>query len=177
MAMESISKEYTLALFSLAAETHQEEAFGEAVKKVQAQFEQEPAYLSLLSAPDIPRKERERILAEAFHDLPGPVLSFVQLLAVNGRIRLFPECAAEYAALLDDLKRVTVAKVTSAAPLTAEEKEKLKNKLESISGRSVTLDLSTDPSLIAGLVVEMDGKIIDGSMRSRLFDVKGVIGR
>ena len=174
--MDSISKEYSTALFSLAAEAHQESAWGEALSLVESQFQKEPAYLTLLSAPDIPRAEREKILAEAFRDLPAPVLSFVQLLALNGRIRLFSACVAEYAKLLDSLKRVTVARVTSAAELTETEQVRLRRKLESISKRAVTLQLRTDPSLLGGLVIEMDGRIIDGSIRSRLLDVKGVIG-
>jgi len=165
-----------MALFSLAAESHEEAAWGDALRIAAEVFEEEPDYLSLLSAPDIPRKEREEIVEKAFSALPVPVVSFLKLLSVTGHIRLFPECLEEYTALLSNLERVTSARVRSAVRLTDDEKKRLQEKLEKISGRKVTLILETDPSLIGGLVVEMDGKIIDGSIRSRLLDVKGVIG-
>ncbi|MBQ8136677.1 MAG: ATP synthase F1 subunit delta, partial [Clostridia bacterium] len=143
--MNSISREYSMALFSLAAETHEEAAWGEALRTAAEVFEDEPAFVSLLSAPDIPRREREGIVEKAFSGLPAPVVSFLKLLSVSGHIRLFPECLEEYTELLSNLERVTSARVRSAVPLKEDEKTRLREKLEKISGRKVTLILETDP--------------------------------
>ena len=51
----------------------------------------------------------------------------------------------------------------------------LRLKLEKQSGRNVLLECSTDSTLLGGIVVEMDGKILDGSIRRRLQEVKEVM--
>ena len=72
-------------------------------------------------------------------------------------------------------EHISNAKVTSAVQLTDEEKQKLKNKLESVYRGEVNIEYFIDETLIGGLIVDVDGKIMDGSLRSRLHDVKGVM--
>ena len=65
--------------------------------------------------------------------------------------------------------------VTAEAPLTDEEKEKLKNKLEAMTKSTVSMEYFIDESLLGGLIAEIDGKVLDGSLRKRLHDIKEVI--
>ena len=51
----------------------------------------------------------------------------------------------------------------------------MKQKLEKISGQTVLLDRTVDPSLMGGVVVEMNGRVMDGSLRRRLRAVKEVM--
>ena len=69
------------------------------------------------------------------------------------------------------------ALVKSAEPLTDEEKAKLIAKLEKVSGKSVDAEYRIDKSILGGVVVEMEGTIIDGSLKHRLESVKEVITR
>ena len=46
--------------------------------------------------------------------------------------------------------------------------EALKAKLEKMSGKQVSLIQKRDPSVVAGLRVEMEGKQLDGTVQSRL---------
>ena len=59
--------------------------------------------------------------------------------------------------------------------LTDEEKQKLIKKLESMEKGSVRAEYFVDGSILGGLIVEIDGKIMDGSLRHRLHDVKEVM--
>ena len=171
--MTQISKEYAQALFSLAEESGCQKEVSDALKVMSKLFEQNPDYLILLSAPNIPKKERAGLLAQAFGGSVGePALSFVQLLCEKGHIQLFGECADEYEALRKDAENITTAEVTSAVPLTEEEQRALKAKLEKISKHTVVLRCTADSSLIGGVVVRMDGKILDGSLRHRLREWK-----
>jgi F-type H+-transporting ATPase subunit delta len=77
--------------------------------------------------------------------------------------------------LYNESKSISWAHVRSAIPLTPEQKTALRLKLEKQSGRNVLLECSTDNTLLGGIVVEMDGKILDGSLRRRLQDVKEVM--
>ena len=173
--MNRISREYAVALFSLAQEKHQETAWGEALAVIREQFDSQPEYAALLNAPNIPAAEREALIDRAFSALPEEVLSFLKILSARGLVFEFGECVREYKKLTDELLKVSTARVVSAAALTDAEKRKLKDRLEKVTGRSVEMELRVDPSLLGGVVVYVDGKIIDGSLRSRLRQVKDVI--
>ena len=55
------------------------------------------------------------------------------------------------------------------------QKSDLKNKLEKLSGNSVDMEFSVDTKLIGGIVVKMDDKLFDGSLKKRLQEIKEAI--
>ena len=99
----------------------------------------------------------------------------MQLLCEKGRTVCFFDAVKEYKSLLDSSMRISEVKVTSAVALTEAEKTRLKDKLESTYNRKVNIEYFIDESLLGGLVVDMDGRIMDSSLRRRLRDVKEVI--
>ena len=103
--------------------------------------------------------------------------TFLQLLCEKGRILSFDLCVAEYRRLLQIKESVISAKVVSAIPLTEDEKQRLTKKLEKKSGKTVSLTCSVDPTLLGGLIVEMEGAVVDGSLRHRLLEVKEVMNQ
>ena len=65
--------------------------------------------------------------------------------------------------------------MTSAVPLKDEEAEALRIGLEKKFSRKVTLRCAVDPGLIGGMRVEIDGRVIDGSIRNKLDKIKEVM--
>lgn len=174
--MTEIGKEYGTALFMLACEEKNQKSYAEALEKIKEVFLKNPQYADLLSSPSIPLKERLSIIDAAFSDtVPEYVLSYLKLLCEKGRILCFNESVDEYKALLDASEHVTNAKITSAVELTEEEKQKLINKLELIEKSKVHAEYFVDTALLGGLIVEIDGRIMDGSLRHRLHEVKEVM--
>lgn len=174
--MTEISKEYGAAMFMLACEKNLKSEYGLALENVKAVFEENPGYLEFLSSPAIAKAERLGAIADAFADkIPEDVVSFLQLLCEKGRISGFYEAQEEYQNLLDASEQIQTAKITSAVELTADEKDALKKKLEALSKNMVNMEYFIDESLLGGVVVEMDGRIIDGSLRKSLSDIKEVI--
>lgn len=174
--MSNSIKEYAVALFNLARETNCENAFADGLCVVSDAFEQNKDYILLLSAPNIPKSQRLDALKQAFEShVHEYILSFVQLLCEKGKIADFCEIAKEYHALKAAFERVSKITVKSAVPLTSEQKAKLEKKLESTYNIKVQAQYEIDTNLLGGLVVEMDGKVIDASVRHRLGEVKDVI--
>lgn len=176
--MTEISKEYAQALFSLAQETQSEDAIGEGMKLVAGLVRENPEILDFLAAPNIPKKERTGALEKALAgNVPEFVLSFAQLLCENGHIRSLERCAMEYEELWNDARGLSTARVVSAVKLTEEEQRRLRERLSAKTGRDVRLVCSVDESLIGGLVVTLDGKVMDGSLKHRLNEVREVMNR
>ncbi len=176
--MTEMFKEYGTALFMLAKELSCESEYAVALECVEEVFDGNPQYLDFLSSPNIPMKERLSALESAFSGaVPQDILSFVQLLCEKGRIHSFKSAVEEYKKLLDSQNKVSTALVTSAIPLTESEKNDLKDKLEIKTGHSVILECRVDESILGGILIEIDGKIIDGTLKHRIQEIKDVISQ
>ena len=174
--MASLANEYAEALFLLASETGRESAFREELARIAPFFTEE--YLAYLSTPAVPVTERTEALKRAFEGaVSEEVLSFLCLLTEKGRMGIFHDALKEYGKLDDSRRRVTEARVVTALPLSEEEKARLTAKLEAVSGKRVAASFEIDASLLGGVLVEMDGRTYDGSLRFRLQDVKDEISR
>ena len=174
--MAQVIKEYAVALFTLAQETDSTEEISAALDTVSAVMKENPEYMDLLASPNISKAERVEAVEQAFTGfVPDYVVSFLSLFCEKGRIRNLSECISEYKQLCDAANKISVADVSSAVELSEEEKTALQKKLEKMCGNSVVLNCSVDPSLIGGMVVSVDGKVIDGSIRHRLHELKEVM--
>ena len=125
----------------------------------------------------MPLKERLGLLEEAFGtQVPEYVLSFTQLLCEKGHIRQFSACVQEYEALVRALSDVSAARIVSAVELTGEEKAALVQRLAALSGHTVEPTYEIDGSILGGVVVYMDDRVIDSSLRHKFKEIKEVIG-
>ena len=81
---------------------------------------------------------------------------------------LLPAIVSEYGALLNEHLGRVQAEVTSAAPISAEQRERLSRSLAEMLDQEVVLETAEDASIIGGIVVRVGDRIIDGSVRTRL---------
>lgn len=176
--MERISRDYAVALFDIAKENSEEETVYRDLERVNEVFSEFPEYTEMLSAPSIPLQKRLAAVNEAFGKIVcEKVLSFIGILCKNSKIKTFSDCFREFEDLYSTETKTVSAEVFSAVPLSEEQKNKLCEKLEKITGKTVVLDCKIDEKLIGGVTVKVDGKIIDGSVQRRLDDIKEVIDR
>ena len=174
--MTDLSREYAEALFALATEKDQTKDYLDALDTAAALLEENPEYVELLDCPAVTRDERDGLLEQALGSLlPEQVLAFIQLLCAHGRIRSLNDCIGQYRLLYQTAVAMSTAQVVSAVPLTEQEKERLSAALTARMGRTVTLTCTVDESLLGGVVVRVDGKVLDGSLRSRLHAMKEVM--
>ncbi len=175
--MMQMSKEYATALFMLASEENCRVEVSESLAVVVETLQDNPGYVELLSSPAVPVGERLSLIDDAFSSLHTHVVSFLKLLCEKMMMRSFLDAAEEYQNLLAASQNVSTALVTSAVSLTQEETEALLAKLTSMCGHEVEIETTIDESLLGGMIIEIDGKVIDASIRRRLGDVKDVISR
>lgn len=175
--MTGTEKEYAAALFMLAAEDRCVDEFCDALDTVCRAVDGEPDYLEFLSSPAVSLAERMSAIDEAFGTLPEHIVSFLKLLCEHGHIRTLPACAAEFNRLKQVTEKRTVAHITSAVPLDKAQQAALCRKLETLTGKGIDAVYTTDGSLYGGVVVEVEGKTYDGSLKHRLYDVKDVMIR
>ena len=65
-----------------------------------------------------------------------------------------------------------VAEVRSAVDLTDDQKQRLAAALEAKTGKKVELKVIIDPTVLGGLVAQVGDTVIDGSVKTRLQQLK-----
>ena len=167
--MTETARVYGGSLYELAQEEHLEEEILSEMKEIRALFRENPEYPRLLSEPSIPRKERIGLIDAAFGSQAEPYLvNFIKLLCEKNLLREFGGCCDEYLRRYNQDNGIAEATATSAVPLTEAQAEALKQKLEKLSGKKISLSLKTNPSLLGGVRVELEGKELDGTVKGRL---------
>ena len=72
-------------------------------------------------------------------------------------------------------KDKAVAEVRSAVPLTDDQKTRLAAALANATGKQVEVKVVVDPSVLGGLVATVGDTVIDGTVRSRLDQLKALL--
>ncbi len=164
---------YGKSLYDLAVSEDLSDQVMKEMEAVQNLFAEYPDYVRLLLEPSIPKKERLGLLDQAFGDALHPyLLNFLKILTERGILREFRSCEKCYRGLYNEAHGITEANVVSAVELDPERQEKLKKRLEEMSGKQVILHVRTDPQVLGGIRVEMEGKLYDGTVRGRLSDLR-----
>lgn len=174
----SLSRRYSRALFQLALEAGREEETGQEIESFSAVYG--TAQLNqVLNNPAFSLQARKNVLAQVAQSLRLSPLAahFLSLLLERDRLTFLLSIIARYRRLLDENKGQVEARVIAARPLEEDDLKRLSEALEKVSGKHVVMRQESDSSLIGGLVVHLEGKIYDGSVRSQLANMKQRVER
>ncbi|MCA9080665.1 MAG: ATP synthase F1 subunit delta [Planctomycetaceae bacterium] len=133
----------------------------------------QPQFAQLLSSPatggDQKRQLIDKVVVPHASEFFG---NFVKVLAERDRLELLPViaaiCATEHEARSGQ-KRISVR---SASPLSESQLQRIKDRLQAALSIEPLLETSVDEELIGGLVVQVGDTIFDGSLRTRLQNLK-----
>ena len=175
--MAQTNNDYAKALIDLAVENNALNDYWASLSEIKNAVENSPEYLELLACPALTLSERIAVIDEAFGSFPEHVVSFLKLLCENGKIKTLVDCINDFELLKTEMQNTAVATVYFADVLSDEQMLALKLKLEAKYKKNVVLDYVQDKSLIGGIKVEIEGEILDSSVKKHLSQVKEVIGK
>jgi F-type H+-transporting ATPase subunit b len=148
----------------------------EAGNEVKAQAEAEASQIREQAKVDA-ALERERILSDLRSQVAALAMAATQKLigeALDERRQhelidlFFSGVKAGKVIVLDDLNmKGTSAEITSALPLTDNEKEVVRTEITTKVGAQ-TVTFRVDPDILGGLVVKVGDKVLDGSVAGQL---------
>jgi len=171
MIARTIGRRYAKALMAVTLDRREkpEELLAELEAALDA-LDAEPRFRDLMANPKVLLAERlgsmDRLLAAL---APRPLARhFLRMLLSKARLGALAEIVEEYRTLADEQAGVLRAAVTSAAPLSAADTERLRGILGARFGKSIVLTGVVDPGLIGGLIVRIGSLSFDGSIRSQL---------
>ena len=99
-------------------------------------------------------------------------LAIVSHLVQQPRGRRIAELLRNAMAIVADEAGLAVATVTTAAPITPEQLTRLSAALSASYGRGLRINHEIDPALVGGVRVQLGDEIIDGSVASRLNELR-----
>ena len=171
-----IANNYAHALYGLCVQDHTEAETLAQLQEIYAAMRDVPGYMEMLSSPAIPKSERMEALDRAFaNQYSERAIGFLKVLIGHGHIAGLGECIDALCDLQDDAQGILTAEVVSAVPLTDAQADSLTQKLEARMGRKIRLKRRVAPDLIGGAAVYVNGRVFDGTLRSRLNELKDVM--
>jgi F-type H+-transporting ATPase subunit delta len=178
MIKGSLSRRYTKAVFELAREAGQEDPIGQELESFLTAYTGSPLQ-TVLNNPAFEAASRKKVLIEVAKSLQlSPVtVHFLSLLLERDRLTYLASIVSCYRRFLNEAKGRVEAKLVGTAPLRPATLEKLRQVLGGISGKEVVLHEESDPELIGGVLIQMEGKVYDGSVRTQLEKMKQRIAR
>jgi len=99
-------------------------------------------------------------------------MQLVSMVIGSGRGRDLPEIIDSLVARASASKDLAVAEVRTAVALSDDQVDRLKAALTNSSGHEVNLKVVIDPTVIGGVVATVGDSVIDGSVRTRLDQLK-----
>ncbi len=176
--MNDVSREYAEAVFAIAKENKDTDTALDDLTRVHTVLCENPDYRILLTSLAIPAEERAAVIKEAFSGhVSDYVLDFLCLFCERNRMEYYDEFLECFKGLYMFDKNITEVTVKSSRELSNAQKKRLEAKLKEVFCGDISPVYLIDKNLIGGITVETDGKVIDGSIKTRLRGIKEVIGR
>jgi len=136
-------------------------------------YEANDSLRNTLTDDQIPPPRRQGIVEDLLSGKATPTtVQLVSMVVGSGRSRDLPQIIDRMVELAARSKDVTVAEVRSAVELTADQRDRLRAALANATGKSVNLKVVVDPFVLGGLVATVGDTVIDGTVRTRLDELK-----
>ncbi len=170
MPVRILAKRYAKAVLDLAVEAGQVDQIGQQLSVLHEAVLGEPRSRAFWSTKSIGEDEKRNVLQDILEamDAHGVVRNTINFMLERRRLMLLPPLVEAYQDLARAISHTIDARVVSATELTPEQLQRLAEALKQAFGQRVELVTEVDKSLVGGLRVETEGRIIDGSVRGRL---------
>lgn len=170
-ARSGIARRYAEAVFELARANSTFDRWSTELAEI-AQLQRDPRVGKLLASPAVGISAKEAVLVHFSGEWSREAGNLARLLLHKGRFPLASQIADHYRQLVNKLHGIATAEVVSAVPLSQEEIRAVATKLSDMTGRTVIVESSVDPSIIGGIVARVGDELIDASVKGRLEALK-----
>ena len=175
--LATVARPYAEATFKSALEKNRlgPVAAGLAFLAVVAADEQ---MRSVVGNPRVsPAQKKELFAAVGGDRLDDTLTNLVAMLIDNHREVLIGSIAEQFEDLKHEHENVLRARITSAQPLTDEQRAQIVAALESRYGKKIEAELDVDPELLGGARVQIGDQVIHASVRDALAQMAAALAR
>ena len=159
MPRKPSAKRYASALYQLAQEKGEVERWQTDLQALEEAL-QEREFAAFLDMPKIRLSQKMSVIREGLPDIDPLVHNLLGILVSRGMVDALPSVREEYGRMVDQEHGRARAHVISAVPLEAGHRDRLTRYLGELVGKEIELTTAVDPSILAGLVGRVGGRVI-----------------
>ena len=168
-----VSKTYGDALFAVAMEDGRMDEFFEAALGLAEVLRTNEDFSKLMNHPKIMKEDKVKIVEETFSSrIPKEMVGLMTLMVEKGRANEMLSVVDYFVSLVKEEKKIGKADVTTAVALSDAQKEKVEKRLlETTDYKTFEMCYHVDESLIGGMVIRIGDRVVDSSIKTKLYDL------
>ena len=172
--MKSASLQYANAMADIALAQGAAEPAAKQLQDFGAAYAQSAELRTFLASPAVGIEDKHAVIEKIAARLGASkiIRNFLFVIADHRRTHLLPEVIAAFEQVIRERQGVDEAEVTSAVELSAAQKKEMAATLARLTGKKVETKYALEPALLGGAVVRIGDTIYDGSLRSRLNEMR-----
>ena len=163
---------YARALLKSATDQKLEDAVYQEMMTVAKSYLDVPALRHTIDNPMLSKDKKEALLLVAAGEKPCELTkAFIALVLKEDRENVMQFMANSYITLYRKQKNVIRGKLITAARVSAQTEQKMRQMVESKTNGTVEFETEVNPDIIGGFILEYDTFRMDASVKSKLNNI------
>jgi len=168
--LKSASLQYANAMADIALAQGAAEPAAKQLHDFGAAYTESAELRTFLASPAVSVEAKHAVIEKIMARLGASkiIRNFLFVIVDHRRTQLIPEVIAAFHQVIRHRQGVAEAEVSSTIELSAGQKKEIAATLARLTGKKIETKYALDPALLGGAVVRIGDTIYDGSLRSRL---------
>ena len=176
MAGRPTARRYAQAVFQIALENDSLDQWSSDLDQI-ADALGDGDFLTFLEAPQVPEREKLQGIDTVFTGMSDLARNLLGVLVDHRSVRFAVIVRDQFRALADAHNGVARATVTTAVPLTDEQRGRVSELLGELVGAQVDTSEDVDPQIVGGIIARVGDHLIDGSVSTKLRNMQDALAR
>ena len=170
---------YGDALFELAMEADRVDDLYEEVRLMIEVLDENRDFVAMMTHPQISQEEKLATVEAIFKGkISDEIIGLMRMIVEKGH---FSDMSSVFSYFIDrvkEYKNIGVAHVSTPMELSSADKEKVEKRLlETTDYKSFEMDYQVDESLIGGMVIRIGDRVVDSSIKTKLYNLSKELSR
>jgi F-type H+-transporting ATPase subunit delta len=172
--LKSASLQYANAMADIALAQNAVEPAAKQLHEFGAAYAQSAELRTFLGSPAVSMEAKHAVVEKIGVRLRASriIRNFLFVLVDHRRTQLIPEVIVAFHQVIRQRQGVAEAEISSAVELSVAQKKEMAAMLAHLTGKKIEAKFALDPALLGGAVARIGDTIYDGSLRSRLNEMR-----
>lgn len=173
---KALARRHAQAIFQIALQQKTLEQWRADLKGL-AQVLTDESLVHFWDNPRIRLDNKLSVLKQALQATSPLVLNLAGLIMAKGRLGIVTDLVSEYDRLVDAHNGVEHAEITTAVQVDDMTQQRLSRELGEALAKKVTVKPRVDAAIIGGMIARIGDRVVDGSVRTRLENLRRGLAR
>ncbi len=170
---KQVKSVYGDALFELAIEESKVDVLYDEVRFMRQVLAENKDLVAMMTHPQIPQEEKLSTVETIFKGkISDEIIGLMRMIIEKGHFSDMDGVFSYFEDRVKEYNNIGVAHVSTPIALTEAEKDKVEQRLLETTGyKSFEMEYSVDESLIGGMVIRIGDRVVDSSIRTKLYNL------